>query len=165
MHDAASLYAAARGRLKNGGPALSLPLPRRRAAVEVVFMVYAEAVRQGAEELVPPRALLVFDPRTGALIAEQPCRPRDFGVDAEPDARSVGFGLELRGAEYRAGRDRLLAIATGVWESFAGAAPLDSAAVARVREHDEIFARIAKKPLLPYYESLGAEYFLWSRAL
>jgi len=74
--------------------------------------------------------------------------------------------VKVRGDEFWRQRDRLMDIAPHVWAAFeTGGLRVVRPAFDLVREHDEIFERIAKAPLKPYYAKLGAEYWAWSRAL
>ncbi len=167
MIDARMLEANLQAKLANGGPALALPLPQKAGGLVVVFMEYGETVRSGVEELVPPCAVWIVDPERGDVVAREARVPRDFGVEAAPDTVVQGFGLEVDGETYWAEHDRFLAIAPRVWAAFRDhdtVATLDAETRALLEEHDNLFARIAKKPLLPYYEHVGAEYFAWVRS-
>lgn len=164
MKDAHDLRDALSGELENGGPALSLPLPRRSAsgAVEVVFFVYTESVLRDRELVYPPWQLITVDPESGDVVSRAPCTPVTFGIEADPQGAVEGFGLTVGSQDFFASEDRLLAIAPRVWEAFARGAAPDDETRALVAEHDALFDRIAKKPLRPYYEAIGADYFRFS---
>jgi len=155
-----------RARTKRGVHAVSLPLPIRvRGKLRIAFLVYGEPAKQGQELVYPPSELAEVDPRTGKAEF-RPCGPADFGIDAAPNVPVNGFGVKVRGDEFWRQRDRLMDIAPHVWAAFeTGGLRVVRPAFDLVREHDEIFERIAKAPLKPYYAKLGAEYWAWSRAL
>jgi hypothetical protein len=133
--------------------------------LRVVILYYKEISRPGTDKkMYPPHHIMVLDPSSGEIIKFEECKPKDFGIDRKPDQAEMGDGLDpkMPGDEFQTKKRRLLEISPSVWEAFAsGSTSVDGKSLATVKEYDEIFKRIAKKPLLPYYHAVATDFFEW----
>ena len=149
------------------GEAAALPLPRRSEptrALHVVVLFYEEGMAPGEETVFPPHHVVTVDPATGDVVESRPCSPSDFGVAQAPGAPTQGFGLDpdLTADEFWELKDRFMDLSPAVWELFASeATSLDPADTGVVRRYDACFRRIAKAPLMPYYEAIAGDFLEW----
>lgn len=147
------------------GEAAALPLPQKMGdSVYVVILYYREGVRPGEEVIYPPHFIVTVDASTGDIIKSTTCVPADFGVPRKPGSRTVGFGLdpEMSADVFWDLTDRFMDISSRVWEIYSTKITrLDSRNAKVIREYDSIYRRIAKKPLVPYYRAIAADFFRW----
>lgn len=147
------------------GEAEALPLPIKQGSdVHGILLYYKEGMVPGEEIVYPPHFMVTIDASTGDIIESKSCVPSDFGVPQEPGVPTEGFGLDtdMSVDEFWDSMDRFMEISSAVWEIYAtGAATLDPRNADIVREYNSIYKRIAKEPLIPYYEATAPDFFKW----
>lgn len=146
------------------GEARAPLLPGKRDdSIHCIVLYYREGT-PGQEIVYPPHFIVRVDAATGDVVESRAVVPRDLGVSQEPRAPTKGFGLDpdMTGSEYRASKDRFMEISSPVWEIYAtGVTTLHGQDADLVREYDTIYRRIAKAPLIPYYEAVAPDFFEW----
>ncbi len=144
-----------------GGEAQMLPLPTKKGeTVAVVILYYNEPFQQGKEIVYPPHHKITINAETGAVIENKAVTPSDFGMSqAEPEPVE-GFGLDpnLTSDEFWYLVDRFYAISPAVWQMYkTGSVPNRDI----LKQYHAIFRRIAKAPLIHYYEAVAPDLFDW----
>jgi hypothetical protein len=146
------------------GVAETLPLPRRvDDSMRVIVMHYREGLKP-RESVYPPHSIATIDAATGEIVEARNCLPADLGVAQQPGEPTVGFGLdpEMTGDDFWELTDRFLDISPQVWEIYArGSTQLPSEDLDLVLYYRFLYSRIAKAPLIPYYEAVAADFFEW----
>jgi hypothetical protein len=138
------------------------------AGVPRVAFFYAPAqILPGVNRLAPPHFVAWLDPGTGDLVELKPVTPRAFNQPHGRDDMIGEFRLPvgMTADQYLALRERLFEL----YGQLSKAWMADPAAQRRdLREPAQEFLRsfgvLSEPPLLPYYYSLGAEFFDWVRA-
>jgi hypothetical protein len=153
-----------------GGPTVSLPVPvRRKGQPQVAFMVCRYSFSAKGAWMWPPYKIIWFDPVNGDYITEADVLPADFGQTDSVDKRMErDIALPSNMADRLDDlRERLFELYDILFEAWANKYSttshdkLQSAA----REFLRIFDQISEKPLRPYYNALGRDWFEWLREL
>lgn len=149
------------------GEASALPLPQMAkpgGALRVVILYYRESTRFGDETVFPPHHMVSVDPASAKVVEARPCTPAQFGLALAPGAATRGLGLDpaMPASEFWTRTDRFMELSPTVWALYAERAiRLAPPARAIVAEYDACLRRIAKTPLLPYYEAVAGDFFDW----
>ncbi|NLI82870.1 MAG: hypothetical protein GX443_14440 [Deltaproteobacteria bacterium] len=147
------------------GDAHTLPVPsKENSKLEIIMLLYREPTRRGDERIFPPHQMLAIDPMSGTVLRNLPCNPKMFGIDQTAHIPYVGFGLDpsMSAEVFWNKYDRFMEISSEVWKAYAsGASNLSPQSTELVREYQEIFNMIGKKPLLPYYRAVAPDFFKW----
>jgi hypothetical protein len=149
------------------GDATALPLPRAvrpDRPLRVVVLYYREGMRPGEETVFPPHHQVTLDATTGRVLESTPVTPAALGVARDPGVPTRGFGLDpaMTASEFWERTDRLMELSAPVWALYAtGASALDEGNRNLVAEYETCFRRIAKAPLLPYYEAISGDFLAW----
>lgn len=161
------LAAASEAFQPRSGVAAALPLPRNRGG-QVVVLFYREGMRPGEETVYPPHHQVIVDAATGEVVESRPCTPAELGVAKAPGEPTAGFGLDpsMPVAEFWERVARFRDLSAAVWELYAdGALSLDPASRALVDDYSTCLRRVAKAPLLPYYEAVAGDFLDWVEAV
>ena len=131
------------------------------SSLRLVVLYYREP-SDGKESVFPPHQMVIVDPRSKEVVESKPCTPREFGVDQEAGQPIEGFGLRVTVNEFWDRKIRLKEISPTIWDLYAeGNTQLEPEARDLVREYFTCYQRIAKAPLIPYYEAIGEDFFRW----
>lgn len=148
-----------------GGEARTLPLPTKTGeTVYIVMLYYLEPYHLGKEIVYPPHRKIVINPATGELVENTEVTPTDFGMSQDAMVPAEGFGLDpdLTSDEFWQLRDRFFKISPLVWEMYKNESTHPRFQDMDIlREYHAIFRRIAKAPLVPYYEAIASDMFDW----
>jgi hypothetical protein len=147
----------------------SLPVPVRASeGFHVAFLYSPSQALPNETRLAPPHFVALLDPVTGKLAGVRHVTPQTFGQAHEPDALIGTFklapGTDYK--EYLAERERLFRLYERLvpeWAGHASTARQDLRPLAA--EFLRLFSLLSEPPLEPYYNSLGAEFFAWVRAI
>lgn len=150
----------------------SYPIPIVRTAdVEMAFLYCKGMV------LVPKEGLQLWPPHYVAFLSARSCRferlqsvtPADFGRHSDPADRPIGGCLTLaeRSTEsFLTKQARFYQAYDDLLPSFAASSPAATESSKRAaKEYLLLFGEVTEPPLLPYYQNLGHEFFLWLRQL
>jgi len=154
-----------------GGPAQSLPVPvRRQDQLMIAYMVHAQMAMPGPLIMWPPREIIWLDPVNGKLIEKTNVTPADFGqTDPADEILKVKPSeySRLTYDEFAALEKRLYILYDILFPAWAtGSSTLSQVQLQNfAHEALDIFYKISKQPLQPYYESLGRDWFSWLRKL
>lgn len=147
------------------GMAIALPVAtKKNSRLQIVVLLYKESTKRGDETIYPPHHILAIDPISGKVLRNEPCTPQMFGLNQAVGIPVVGFGLDpgLSAEVFWKKHDRFMELSPEVWKAYAsGASHLTQQGTQLVREYSGIFNIIAKKPLLPYYHAVAADFFKW----
>jgi hypothetical protein len=147
------------------GMARSLPVAySKNSRLQIVILFYREPAIKDVERMYPPHHIVAIDPTNGQVMKNGPCTPKMFGFDQAVAAPTQGFGLDpgVSADVFWERYDRFMEISSVVWKAYAsGSSDLTQQSTQIVREYYEIFNKIAKKPLLPYYRAVAPDFFKW----
>ncbi|MEZ5401837.1 MAG: hypothetical protein R2729_19340 [Bryobacteraceae bacterium] len=134
------------------------------ARVRIVF--YTETGPPNARQVHPPHHVMDLDPTTGQVLRFERCQPRDIGI-ATPAQPVPGVAYDasdgIEGFARRTGR--FFEISPAVWRLFLNrGAPLDAGGKALVAEYWDLFSRITKADVAPFYIGAAADFFGWVRS-
>jgi len=146
------------------GETTALPLPTiENGSVVVSVLFYTEGLQPDTETLFPPHGRANIEAERGNIIEVDKCVPSDFNVPHEAGVPIDGFGLDhVTADEFWERMDRFQDISADVWQLYAeGNTQLEPEAQDLVREYFTCYQRIAKAPLIPYYEAIAGDFFRW----
>jgi hypothetical protein len=147
----------------------SLPVPMRVTSdLRIAFMYSPSQAMPNVTRLAPTHFVSLLDPADGTLKDLRPVTPQTFGQTHGPDDMigtfSLPQGMDYNG--YLAARERLFWLyeqLVPVWFADPRAARKDLRPLAA--EFLRSFSLLSEPPLAPYYNSLGADFFGWVRAI
>jgi hypothetical protein len=150
----------------------SLPVPvpaREDRPLRVAFMFCPAQALPGVTRMAPPNQIAWLDPHSGALLGVRPVTPASFGQSHPPREPLGEFRLAqgVTAESYLALRERLFQLYDLLFPIWAGqaSAPEQARWGPSARELLQIFGQVGEPPLIPYYYSLGKDFFDWMRAL
>jgi hypothetical protein len=147
----------------------SLPVPLRvNGALQVAFMYSPSQALPNLVRLAPPHFVAWLDPASGALVDVQEVTPQTFrqthGAADLLGQFSLPPGIGLN--EHLAQREHLFHLyeqLVPAWFADPRGERKDLRPIAT--DFIRTFALVSEPPLAPYYDSLGAEFFNWVRAI
>jgi len=143
----------------------SLPIPMMaEKKLLITRLAYGTRVLpQRGVYIMPPSHSLVADYASGKFIAVEELDVRAAGVKLPPagDAWMHQAKQFATPQERLAAYERLYDLYDAVLPTFLARRPVDADAKKAVREFHELFRELAEKPLQPYYDALGKEFFTW----
>lgn len=146
----------------------SLPVPLHIAgALRVAFMYAPSQIMPGVNRMAPPHFVAWLDPHSGALIELKPVAPQFFKQSHGRDDMIGEFRLPsgMTADQYLEQRARLFELYAQLvpaWHASPATERHDLRAAAQ--EFLRSFGTLSEPPLMPYYYSLGANFFNWARA-
>lgn len=147
------------------GVAMTLPLPIKIGQkLHIIIFFYKEGMRPGEEIVYPPHHKIAIGAATGNVIENTPVTPKNLGVTKDPNIATEGFGLDpsMTADEFWSLVDRFFEISPFVWKIYkTGLTRQSNRDLEVIREYNSIFHRIAKAPLIPYYEAVASDFLEW----
>lgn len=148
-----------------GGEAQMLPLPiKRDGTVQIVILYYNEPLYPGKEIIYPPHRMMTINPETGEVLGNRKVTPADFGFPKTAMGPMEGYGLDahMTSDEFWHYIDQFHVISPLVWELYsAESRQVSDEDKDLLMEYEEIFRRVAKTPLIPYYKAVAPDLFEW----
>jgi hypothetical protein len=146
----------------------TFPVPVRAGdGVALLILFYRELGPPARRVVYPPDHAMHVDPATGKVIRFWATTPEELGIQ-QPSTPVPGAGVDPRMPvdELIALRKRFLDISADVWRAFAqgGGQPPDAAVRPLVKEYHEIFLRLTKREVAPFYVGAAPDFFSWVRS-
>lgn len=145
----------------------TLPFATRGAGgVEALVLFYKVTGPRGKTRVELPSHAMRIDPRTGVVLRFWACDPADLGlVPPLPPVPGAG-ALPDAVTDFLDMRDRFLAISADVWEAFeAGGTSVSAATRDLVAEYFDLFLKITRASVAPFYVGAAQDFFGWIRAV
>jgi hypothetical protein len=154
-------------------PAHALPLETRQSypipvlrpeGLWVEFLFCTQRARPGSLQLLAPDYLADINAATGEFEPLKKVTPRNFG-QSDPEGEFIGEHRLSPGTTY----EESLAQEQRLYHDYDVLLPAFAAGLLRVTpevktaaaDFKELFARLAERPLLPYYKVVGKDFFAW----
>lgn len=148
--------------------ATMLPVPLKKAGgLEALVVYYTETGPRTNRTVHPPHYAMRLDAATGKVLHFGATTPERLGIP-QPLVPVPGAHIDpkMTGLEYADARDRLLDISRDVWTAFeAGSTSPDAQTTALAREYLDLFLKITKPEVAPFYTGAAPEFFAWLRAV
>jgi hypothetical protein len=148
----------------------SYPVPvRRDGKVQIAFMVCPYVFNGKGSWIRPPNKVVLEDPISGKFITEYSVSPDYFGQMDDADEKLEG-NLSIpsdMGEVFRNSREHLFMLYDVLFEAWTTAPSVSSNSKLQdeAREFLKTFDMVSEKPLRPYYNALGYDWFGWLRGL
>lgn len=139
---------------------------RANGPLEALVVYYDETGPRTHRTVHPPHHAMRLDPVTGKVLHFGATTPERLGL-RRPFTAVPGVGIDpkMTVPEFIAKRDRFLDISADVWSSFAAGTPSGGAATATLAaEYWDLFSRITKAEVAPFYAGAAKDFFDWVRA-
>ena len=163
--------------LAETGPAASLPdethrsypipLPVTGGSLRVAFVFAPSQLQRGVGLLLSaPSFVAILSATTGEVLEKGPVTPADLGVRNKPGEVLGPFGLPPRmsAEEYAKERERLYDaydVVLTAWAAGRRGSDVDRRTQSAATDFVRLFGRLSEPPLVPYYRSVGKDFFLW----
>ncbi|MCP3952594.1 MAG: hypothetical protein GY697_10325 [Desulfobacterales bacterium] len=146
----------------------TLPIPKKTESGLVILIIYYNETGPHGQRVVhPPHYAMTLDPATGDVLRFWACRPDDLGIVA-PLKTLPGAGITpgMTGNEFFHLRLRFLDISAAVWQAYAsGATQFEPQLQKLIAEYWQLFLRITKKEIAPFYAMSSPDYFQWLKTV
>ncbi|MEZ4312216.1 MAG: hypothetical protein R3F14_29660 [Polyangiaceae bacterium] len=145
----------------------TLPVATRgESGVEVIVLFYAVKGPQSRPTVMLPSHAIRIDPRTGSVLRFWPCDPAELGLSGKLTPVPGAGALPADVNDFLAARDRFLAISPDVWEAFEkGDTKVDQPTRDLVAEYYDLFLKITRAPVAPFYVGAARDFFDWIAAV
>lgn len=145
----------------------TLPIATKvEGELRVLVLFYKVLGRRGATRVELPSHAMHLDPRTGVVLRFWACDPTELGLST-PLAQVPGAGaLPDDVTDFLDLRDRFFDISPTVWEAFeAGGSQVSAPTRDLVHEYFDLFLRITRPSVAPFYAGAARDFFDWIRAV
>jgi hypothetical protein len=143
--------------------AITLPVPiRAEAGVVLLIMYYRELGPRSRRVVHLPHYAMHLDGATGKVLRFFACAPEDLGI-TQPLAHVPGAGVDsaMDGLAFYHSRERLLDLSPELWRAFADAGEVAPSTAEAAKEYLEIFLKITKAEVAPFYLAAAPDFFAW----
>ncbi|MBK8256698.1 MAG: hypothetical protein IPK82_29010 [Polyangiaceae bacterium] len=145
----------------------TLPVATRGpAGVEALVLFYSVVGARGNARAKLPSHAMRIDPKTGSVIRFWACDPAEIGLGGSLTPVPGAGALPDDVKDFLDFRDRFIALSPSVWEAFEkGNTSLVQGERDRVAEYYDLFLKITRPPVAPFYVGAARDFFDWIRAV